>query len=173
MGAIYRWAVTDRILTARQNPMNRVSKPRKGKSRRHAITPDLYARIWTAATTTGNDPELDALLLRFHLETGARTGGALALRLVDLNVEECLVRLWEKAATNRWQPVSPTLMRYLVHHARVRGAVEEESTVFRFDNGNPLTKKRYETLWKRVGANVRSAQVLGVSTHWLRHTTLT
>jgi integrase len=64
-------------------------------------------------------------------------------------------------------------MRYLVHHAQVRGAVEEESRVFRFDNGNPLTKKRYETLWKRVGANVRSAQVLGVSTHWLRHTTLT
>lgn len=173
LGAVYRWAVTDRILTARQNPMNRVSKPRKGKSRRHAITPDLYARIWTAATTTGNDPELDALLLRFHLETGARTGGALALRLADLNVEECLVRLWEIASTNRWQPVSPTLMRYLVHHARARGAVEEESTVFRFDNGNPLTKKRYETLWKRVGANVPSAQVLGVSTHWLRHTTLT
>lgn len=160
LGAVYRWAVTDRILTARQNPMDRVSKPRKGKSRRHAITP-------------GNDPELDALLLRFHLETGARTGGALALRLVDLNTEESLVRLWEKAGTHRWQPVSPTLMRYLTHHARVRGAVSDESTVFRFDNGNPLTKKRYETLWKRIGANVRSAQVLGISTHWLRHTTLT
>ena len=104
-GAVYRWAVTDQILTARQNPMERVRKPRKGKSRSHAITPELYARIWTAATT-GNDPELDALLLRFHLETGARTGGALALRLADLNVEEYLVRLRRQAPTagNRSPP---------------------------------------------------------------------
>lgn len=59
-------------------------------------------------------------------------------------------------------------MRYLVHHARALGAVDQESKVFRFDDGNPLTKKRYETLWKRVGANITSAQVLGISTHWLQ-----
>lgn len=80
LGSVYRFAVQDGILTARENPMTRISQPPKGKSRRHALTPTLYGQIWTTAGTTGNDPALDALLLRFHLETGARTGGALALR---------------------------------------------------------------------------------------------
>lgn len=64
-------------------------------------------------------------------------------------------------------------MNYLIHHADTRGGRDDDSTVFRYHNGDPLTKKRYETLWKRVGSHVDSVRTLGISTHWLRHTTLT
>lgn len=173
LACVYRYAVEEQILSPRQNVMARVRRPAKGRSRRHALTPALYGEIWRAATTTGNDPALDALLLRVHLETGARLGGVLGLRLRDLDEEQSVVLLREKGSTQRWQPVSPTLMSYLRHHAHDRGAREDSSRVLRFLNGDPLTKKRYETLWNRVGGYVDSVRVQGVSTHWLRHTTLT
>ncbi|WP_082404359.1 tyrosine-type recombinase/integrase [Saccharothrix sp. NRRL B-16348] len=148
-------------------------RPVKGRSRRHALSPELYEEIRRAATGSGDDRALDALLLRFHLETAARTGGALALRLGDLDPQQCLVLLREKASTQRWQPVSPRLMRALQAHAHARGAREESSRVLRDRDGSPLTKKRYETLWGRIGRQVDSVRTLGVSAHWLRHTTLT
>ena len=68
------------------------------------------------AAITGNDPELDSLLLRLHTETACRCGGALALRCCNLDSEQCLIRLREKGETVRWQPVSPTLMHQLLAH---------------------------------------------------------
>jgi hypothetical protein len=56
------------------------------------------------------DPALDTLLLRLHIETACRRGGALALMPDDLDPEQCLIRLREKGGILRWQPVSPTLM---------------------------------------------------------------
>jgi integrase/recombinase XerC len=50
----------------------------------------------------------------------SRRGGALALRPCDLDRQRCLVLLWEKGHTQRWQPVSPTLMQHLTTHAAER-----------------------------------------------------
>ncbi len=55
--------------------------------------------------TSGNDVVLDALLLRPHTETVCRRGGALGLRLGDLDTEHGLVLLSESGATPRWQPI--------------------------------------------------------------------
>ncbi|WP_053719079.1 tyrosine-type recombinase/integrase [Saccharothrix sp. NRRL B-16348] len=114
----------------------------------------LLAEYWrgnqfvlAAARRTGSDPMLDALLLRFPLETAARTGGALALRARDLDPDQSLVRLREKGSTQRWQPMSPTLMEHLLHHARDRGVRDENDKVLRYANGAPLTLPHYEWLW--------------------------
>jgi integrase/recombinase XerC len=74
------------------------------------------------AAATGDDPELDTLLLRLHTETACRRGGALALRPDDLDPDQCLIRLREKGETVRWESVSPTLMGRLVEHGRERHA---------------------------------------------------
>ena len=67
------------------------------------------AEINAVAASTGDDPGLDRLLLRPHTETACRRGGALALRPVDLDPDQCLILLREKGDTVRWQPVLPTL----------------------------------------------------------------
>ncbi len=77
------------------------------------------AQINEIAATTGDDPELDTLLLRTPGEA-CRRGGALALRPSDLDPAQCLVRLREKGETVRWQPVSPTLMARLIQHGQKR-----------------------------------------------------
>ncbi len=122
---LYRHAVDDGLISASANPAVRVAKPRRLASTRHALSADRLAEIVAAATSTGNDPDLDGLILRLHIETACRRGGALALRPADLDRAQCLVRLREKGGTVRWQPVSPTLAQRLADHAQERLATPD------------------------------------------------
>lgn len=169
---LYRRAVADGILTAAANPAAKVTKPARLSSTRSALADDRIAELVTAAATTGNDPELDALLVRLHIETACRRGGALALRPNDLDVEQRLIMLREKGGTFRWQPVSPTLMQYLQHHALQRRA-PGDAQLLRYTNGQPVGRRRYDHLWQRLGKILPWVATQQVSAHWLRHTTLT
>src|SRR5256884_58592 len=131
-------AAADRLIPDADNPAPRVTKPRRLPTNRRAIPNPRLAEIIHTAATTGNDPDLDTLLLRLHTETACRRGGALGLRPCDLDTEQCLIRLWEKGDTVRWQPVSPTLMRHLLRHNDVRGGVPN-SPLLRYLTGVPLT----------------------------------
>jgi integrase len=72
----------------------------------------------------------------------------------------------------RWQPVSPTLMAHLRQHARDRHA-PPGGQLLRYGNGRPITSRRYDHLWARIGRHLPWVAVQQISTHWLRHTTLT
>lgn len=167
---LYRHAIADGLV--KENPALKVPKPRQLPSTRRAVPDTRLTEINQVASTTGNDPELDTLILRLHTETACRRGGALALRPCDLDPDQCLVRLWEKGGTVRWQPVSPTLMAHLQRHAEQRQASPEEP-LLRYANGKPITYRRYDHLWQRIGEHLPWVATQGISTHWLRHTTLT
>lgn len=170
---LYKYAAADGLIAEGDNPATRVAKPRRLTSTRRAIPEARLAAIVAVAETTGNDPDLDSLLLRLHTETACRRGGALALRPCDLDSAQCLVRLREKGETVRWQPVSPTLMRQLLRHGQERGTGDPKDQLLRYRNGQPITARRYDYLWQRTGKHLRWVAVQGISTHWLRHTTLT
>src|SRR6266545_600264 len=171
--AMYNRAIDDGLLEPKASPAHRVAKPWRLPSTRRALTPDELEQINAVARTSGNDVVLDALLLRLHTETACRRGGALGLRLMDLNVEYGLVRLCEKGGTLRWQPVSLNLATRLAEHAGVRGAVLPTDALLRFRDGRAVTSRRYDHLWYRLGQQLPWVAVQGISTHWLRHTTLT
>ncbi len=170
---LYKYAVTDGLITEADNPAVRVAKPRRLASTRRAVTEQQLAAINHVAATTGNDPELDCLLLRLHTETACRRAGALALRPCDLDTAQCLVRLREKGETVRWQPVSPTLMAHLHKHAQQRGSTNPHHQLLRYRNGKPLTARRYDHLWGRIGTHLPWVATQQITMHWLRHTTLT
>ncbi|MFI6784428.1 tyrosine-type recombinase/integrase [Micromonospora sp. NPDC050276] len=169
---LYRRAVADGHIAAADNPALKVAKPRRLPSTRRAVADTRLAEINSVAASTGDDPALDSLLLRLHTETACRRGGALALRPVDLDPEQCLILLREKGDTVRWQPVSPTLMRHLQSHAEERHATGA-GQLLRYRNGQPITYRRYDHLWVRIGEHLQWVYVQQISTHWLRHTTLT
>jgi integrase len=171
--AIYNRAIADGLIDAAASPAHRVVKPRRLPSTRRALAPRELEQINLAARTSGNDVILDALLLRLHTETACRRGGALGLRLVDLDTDRGLVRLTEKGATLRWQPITLDLATHLDEHARIRGAVLPTDSLLRYRNGRAITSRRYDHLWKRIGQQLPWVAAQGVSTHWLRHTTLT
>lgn len=168
---LYSHAVADGLVGASENPAARVPKPRRLASNRRAVSAANLAEILRVASSTGNDPELDSLILRFHTETACRRGGALSLERGDLDAEQCVVRLREKGGTSRWQPVSPTLMNWLISHGEERGA--GDGRILRYRDGRPLTSRRYDYLWKRLGEHIPWVATQQVTSHWLRHTTLT
>jgi len=169
---LYNHAVADGLLAEADNPARKVAKPRRLPSTRRAVADVRLAEINQVAATTGNDPALDSLLLRLHTETACRRGGALALRPADLDPDQCLILLREKGGTVRWQPVSPTLMAHLQQHALDRHA-PPAGQLLRYRNGQPITSRRYDHLWQRIGQHLPWVAVQQISTHWLRHTTLT
>jgi integrase len=171
--AVYNRAIADGLIDPLASPAHRVVKPRRLPSTRRALTPEELTQINLVAPTSGNDVILDALLLRLHTETACRRGGALGLRLHDLDAERGLLRLCEKGGTLRWQPISLDLAGCLAEHADRRGTVLPTDTLLRYRRGAALTSRRYDHLWRRIGQQLPWVAVQGISTHWLRHTTLT
>jgi integrase len=53
------------------------------------------------------------------------------------------------------------------------GTLQPTDGLLRYRDGRPLTSRRYDHLWRRVGERLPWVAVQGISTHWLRHTTLT
>ncbi|MCX2948952.1 hypothetical protein [Lentzea sp. NEAU-D7] len=88
---LYPHAIADRLMSESDNPARRVAKPRGLANTRRALSDNRLREINEVAGTTGNDPELDLVLLRFHTETAARRDGALALRSCDLDPDQCFV----------------------------------------------------------------------------------
>lgn len=108
-------SIADGRIAPGASPAHQVAKPRRLPDTRRALTADELAQIEAAARTGGNDVILDALILWLHTETACRRGGALGLRLVDLDVHNGLVRLAEKAALAckpnvNWQLVALTVL---------------------------------------------------------------
>ena len=169
---LYQHAVEDGLIAQADNPARKVAKPRRLPSTRRAVPDTRLAQINEMAAATGDDPELDTLLLRLHTETACRRGGALALRPQDLDPDQCLVRLREKGETVRWQPVSPTLMGRLMEHGRERHA-PPDGQLLRYADGRPITSRRYDHLWTRLGRHLPWVRTQQISMHWIRHTTLT
>jgi integrase/recombinase XerC len=169
---LYRHAEDDGLIDPADNPASKVAKPRRLPSTRRAVAETRLDEINHTAATTGNDPALDSLMLRMHTETACRRGGALALRPQDLDPAQCLIFLREKGGTVRWQPVSPTLMAHLQHHATLRHA-PPDGQLLRYADGRPITTRRYDHLWTRLGKHLPWVATQQISTHWLRHTTLT
>ncbi|MBF6147055.1 tyrosine-type recombinase/integrase [Nocardia nova] len=169
---VYRYAEDRGWIRPADNPARQLPFPARRKSHRYAIPSDRVAEICAVAATTGNDPGLDTLLVRLHLETACRRSGALGLRPHDLDIAQCLIYLREKDGTDRWQPVSPTLMNHLVAHGLERGS-PQSGQLLRYRNGKPITHRRYDHLWNRIGQELPWVATQGVTTHWLRHTTLT
>ena len=66
----------------------------------------------------------------------------------------------------------PTLMRHLLIHGQERGHRNRIDQLLSYRNGNPLTR-RYDHLWLRLGKHLPWVSTQQISTHWLRHTTLT
>jgi integrase/recombinase XerC len=165
----FQIAFTDGLIPS--NPGVMVKQIRRPKSpSRRALTVKELKELDEVTRSGGDDPMLDALLVRFHLETAARRGGGLALRVCDLDDNGQSVLLREKGGTETWQPISRSLLLALRIHATERGAESPLCGVFRTRAGDPIGRYRYDTLTNRWQRELPWAAKYGVTPHWLRHT---
>jgi integrase len=61
----------------------------------------------------------------------------------------------------------------LLRHAQDRGARQPDDALLRSRAHRPITHARYDSLWTRIHTALPWTATQNVSTHWLRHTTLT
>lgn len=155
------------------NPAQLLTMPARRRRVRRALTESELCEVYHVVASGGNDPVLDTLLLDFHRETAARMGGALHLRTSDLNLARGSVLLREKYGHEREVPASRELLYRIAEHTASRSTPHPEAEAFRYRNGSVLTRRRYNSIFKRVQTQLPWAGRLGVSVHWLRHTTLT
>ena len=49
----------------------------------------------------------------------------------------------------------------------------KDGQLLRYASGQPITSRRYDHLWTRIGKHLPWVATQQISTHWIRHTTLT
>ncbi len=155
------------------NPAAALRKPLRTTSRRRALDDRELTNLADAIRATSTDPDLDLLLVRFHLETGARRQGALNLRLRDLDTTRATIWLREKNDTEREQPASPSLVALVLAHAANREGKVLGDAVFRNRRGDPITGRHYDRLFARARDCLGWDDRTPVSAHVLRHTAVT
>jgi hypothetical protein len=64
-------------------------------------------------------------------------------------------------------------MAHLLAHARGHCGDDPNGQLLRYANGKPITRRRYDYLWNRIGKHIPWVATQQISIHWLRHTTLT
>ncbi len=164
------------------NPAAGLEKPQRQPTLRRALDDGELAEVWQAVGKVSRDAELDLLLVRFLLITGARREGVVNLRLRDLDERRSTVWLDEKLGKVREQPVPPSLFNELHRIAAVRGGPSDppslDGPVFRVRRkgpdglGLPLTRRHFETLFGKVQAELAWPRT-PVTAHVLRHTAVT
>lgn len=169
--ALYARAVDAGHVTT--NPAAGLRKPLRTTSRRRALDDRELTALADAIRAASTDPDLDLLLVRFHLETGARRQGALNLRRRDIDTIRATVWLREKNDTTREQPASPSLVELLIAHTTTRGGGGRDDAVFRNRRGEPITGRRYDRLFARARDCLGWDERTPVSAHVLRHTAVT
>lgn len=169
--ALFRRAAAAGLITA--NPAAALTKPRRVRGRRRALDDHELTELIDAVRTTRHDPHLDLLVLRFHLESGARREGALNLRRRDLDPRRATVWLREKGDSEREQLISPSLVCLLARHVDLRASARPDEPVFRTSSGVPMSARRYSTIFDRARACLEWADRTPVSAHVLRHTAVT
>ena len=90
----FRFAVDVGWLTS--SPAEALKSPRRHPGLRRPLLPEELAEIWTVATTTGQDMELDELILTFLRHTAARREGSLNLTVGHVQPLNDRVLLSEK-----------------------------------------------------------------------------
>lgn len=176
ISVIFKYAIDEELITA--NRTHSIKRKEVDPPKRHGLTLTQVTELLDTALSGGNDPQLDHLIMWTQIETGARMSGILKMQLGDIDTKKQTITLVEKRSKKRIQPVTQELMENLIRLAKMRGAKDLSDSVFRYlpskeGISNPLTAKRFETLWKRMAKTLPWVASQGVSSHFLRHTVIT
>jgi len=164
-------AVKDELLVV--SPAARLEAPIRPAAPERALTEAELQDLRRVAAETGRDPELDVLLIDFIRETAARREGVLNLRRAHLHHRQRAVTLTEKRGSTRTLPLSGSTLSRLDSFSQGRGGIQPHDQVFRYHDGSPLTRRRFNSLFDRLDRHCDWSEQLDVGAHWIRHTTLT
>lgn len=175
MRCLGKVAVKDRHIAKGFDPSQEIVKPKRRDGERPALEQEHFDQLWGVATGTGDDPELDELIVETIIIAGARVEGLLNLTLGGTDLEDCTLLLDEKFGKKVPQPVPDWFAAKVHAFAVARGATRRDDRVFRYRKdarrrGAPITIRRFNNLFcDRVQAMLPWADKQQVTAHTLRH----
>jgi integrase len=150
--------------------------------RRPLIAAELVELLYVTSRT-GDDPELDTLLVDYGIATGARRSGAYGLNVGRIQVVNQIIELLDKNGNVQPAPVSAELVERLLAHARERGGAKCDPASPNYDPASavfwtsaedggfqPLTSRHFDHLHERWQQLLPWANDERVTYHHLRHT---
>ena len=156
------------------SPIESSMWPPRPDNDRQALSSPALAGISEAVDTVSNDPELDELLIAVLLETAARRGALVGLRLGDLKPGLGYAELARKGQVSYKVPLSQELQRRIRDLAIDRKAEADnpEEPAFRTRSGANLYGNYLYELFKRIRGVVGEEVPKNITPHWMRYTTL-
>lgn len=155
------------------DPTQGLKARRGGASHAVHITREQFHQWLDIASTHGDDPELDRLVLLIIRHTAARREAIVNLTLDAIDVNRCAMRLATKLGKVLTLPVNGSLLEQAVELARRRGARSEDDRVFHGLRGTPITRRRFDYQVAQLKGEASWAASLFIGPHAIRRLTLT
>ncbi|WP_051168908.1 hypothetical protein [Nocardia abscessus] len=169
---LYRYAEYNGLIDPSDNSARKVARPPQSRRSKLPLSIEQLHELADVAETTGNDRELDGLIVRLHMETACHRRSPLHLHIHDIIRDDCTLRLREESGDLRWQPISPRLLQHLLEHIDARGGSRTTTQVLRDHTGQPVTDRRYDNLHSRFRKHLPWAAEQHVTVTRIRYTTL-
>lgn len=162
-----------------------LTKPTRRSRERRALTEWELIELCNTTELSGNDPDLDSLIVEYGIATGARRLGAYSLTVRQLRFDKQMIEMRDKGEVIADAPVSLDLLERLRSHAIERGGPQCDTTIKGHDpyapvfwsrarnsNGRyrPLGPRRFDDLHERWRASHQWAEIEHVGYHHIRHT---
>jgi len=168
--AFWSWLAREDFI--QENPFARLKIPKAPRKVVPIFSDEQLQHLLAAIDITSSVGYRDYTIILTLLDTGIRCSELTGLRLVDVNLESRLLKVWGKGSKERLVPigakVQKALWKYMARY-RPEPITPRYDQVFLTRDGHPLTKDRLEAIVERYG---KKAGITGVriSPHTFRHT---
>ena len=168
--AFWSWLVCDEVITS--NPFTKIKIPKSPKKVIATFSEKQVTAMLKAINTSTPTGFRDWTMILMLLDTGLRASEITGLTVVDVNLEDGLMKVYGKGNKERVVPIGARVQRavwkYLQRH-HPQPANPLCSTLFLTATGNPITTDRLRAIIEKYA---RKAAIEGVrcSPHTFRYT---
>ncbi len=164
---LYAFMVEEGILSS--DPMEGVDTPRLWATLPCVLDLREVERLLEAPPVHTPLGVRDRAMLELLYATGVRVSELVGLRLVDLDMVECLLRLRGKGGKERIVPVGQEALLWLGRYLNVRRELDKRGSPYLFltTRGGPMSRQRF---WQLVKSYAKAVGIeKAISPHTLRH----
>ncbi len=154
--AFFSWLVSEGILKADANPMNKIPRPELPHIVKQDIPLPLIKQAIEHCGRTRFTAARNRAIIMVFLDTGIRLGACASLLLTRINLDTGVLMVWEKGRRQVLVHLSTTALNALKDYLAVRKAFTNDRLWLQ-ENGEPLSKTGIQIMIRRLktaGSNV-------------------
>lgn len=164
---LYDFAVAEGV--CENNPLKLLENPKLPRKLPHVLSQKEMADLLAAPDTTERLGARDRAILEMLYAAGLRVSELISLRVLDVDMQAGMVRVFGKGAKERLVPLYDRAIRLVDQYIRDWRPLFKplEPALFLNRSGKGLTR---QAIWKMVNARARQAGIqTGLSPHTFRH----